>query len=102
MSNYAQPYYAHAPLGQAAPLPATSSSSSLQIPSSPQMTVLRVASVAAMGALAYHGYRRTGSWGWALAWGIGGGLVWPIALAVAIAQGYGKAPMRRNRKRSRR
>jgi hypothetical protein len=104
--SHAQPYYAYAPLGQApaAPVspPVTSASTSMQL-AAPQMTILRVASVAAMGALAYHGYRRTNSWGWALAWGIGGGIVWPIALAVAVAQGFGKsASMRRNRKRSRR
>jgi hypothetical protein len=66
------------------------------------MTILRLASVAAMGALAYHGYRRSGSWGWALAWGIGGGIVWPIALAVAVAQGFGRPGVRRNRGRRRR
>lgn len=99
-----QPYYARAPLGQspAAPVVPVTSSTAIQL-ASPQMTALRLASVAAMGALAYHGYRRSNSWGWALAWGIGGGIVWPIALAVAIAQGFGKsASMRRNRKRSRR
>jgi hypothetical protein len=105
MSNYAQaPYYARAPLGQtAAPVtPPTTPSTAIQL-ASPSMMALRVASVAAMGALAYHGYRRSNSWGWALAWGIGGGIVWPIALAVAVAQGFGKpAAMRRNRKRSRR
>ena len=103
--SHAQPYYARAPLGQSPAMPAVpvpSSSTAIQL-ATPQMTVLRVASVAAMGALAYHGYRRNSSWGWALAWGIGGGIVWPIALAVAIAQGFGKsARMRRNRKRNRR
>lgn len=47
--------------------------------------------VAALGALAYHGYRRNrGSWGWALTWGLLGGLVWPITGAVALAQGFGE------------
>lgn len=58
--------------------------------SSPAGIALRVASLAAIGALAYHGYRRNNSVGWALAWGIGGGIFWPIALPVAFAQGFGK------------
>lgn len=42
------------------------------------------------GTLAYHGYKRNNSWGWAVAWGIIGGAFWPIALPVAVAQGIGK------------
>jgi len=106
MSHHAKvPYYARAPLGQdtsTAPAPTTTSSSALAL-STPAGIAIRVASIGAMGALAYHGYRRTNSWGWALAWGIGGGLIWPVALAVALAQGFGKsASVSRNRGRRRR
>lgn len=45
----------------------------------------------ASGALVYHGYKRhEGSVGWSLVWGLLGGLVWPITLPIAFAQGIGK------------
>ena len=49
-----------------------------------------VASVLSTPVLAYHGYRRTGTVGNALLWGILGAIVWPITVPVALAQGYGK------------
>lgn len=54
-------------------------------------TSLRVASFASLVALTYHGYKRgRGSVGNALLWGILGGIVWPITLPIAVAQGFGK------------
>lgn len=49
-----------------------------------------VLSLAVGSALAYHGYKRTQSVGWAVAWGLGGGAVWPIMLPIALAQGFGR------------
>lgn len=63
----------------------------------------------AAGALgAYHGYRRTGSWGWAFGWGVFAGLLPFLAVPVAFAQGFGKPegkranPGRWRRRRGRR
>lgn len=47
-------------------------------------------SVAAAGASAYHGYKRTGSVGWAFGWFLFGGALPIFAVPVALAQGYGK------------
>jgi hypothetical protein len=44
----------------------------------------------ASAALAYHGYARDQSWLWALAWGVFGGAIWPLALPIALAQGFAK------------
>lgn len=106
MSNFA-PYYARGPLGQeAAPSPpATESSASAAIV--PMRSSLKslwgIAGTAAVAALAYHGYRRNNSVGWAVAWALLGGLVWPAGLAVAFAQGFGQPAVQRNRgRRSRR
>lgn len=52
--------------------------------------VLRIASLASLGALVYHGYKRNDSVGWALCWGLLGGIVWPITVPIAFAQGYAK------------
>lgn len=93
------PFYAHAPLGQASSSPPPPSS--LAVASAPVATVWRVAGTAASAALAYHGYKRTGSVGWALVWAIAGGLVWPAGLAIAFAQGFGRPAVRKNRRRSR-
>jgi len=41
-------------------------------------------------AMAYHGYKRTGSTLWALAWAVAGGITPPITSAIAVAQGFGK------------
>ena len=53
-------------------------------------TVASVLGVAGTGLGAYHGYRRTGSLGWTLAWAILGGLFPIITIPVAFAQGFGK------------
>ena len=42
------------------------------------------------GMGAYHGYRRTGSVGWTVAWALLGGLFPIITIPVAFAQGFGK------------
>ena len=44
----------------------------------------------AMGAAAYHGYKRNNSVGWALGWGLLAGINWPITVGVAAAQGFAK------------
>ncbi len=49
-----------------------------------------VASTLGSIALAYHGYKRTRSVGWAVGWAILGGMFWPIAVPIAVAQGFGK------------
>lgn len=48
--------------------------------------------LAGSGLGAYHGYRRhNGSVGWAIGWGVLGGLFPIITTGVALAQGYGRA-----------
>jgi hypothetical protein len=74
--------------------------------SQPVRTLMWVAGTASVGALAYHGYRRNSSIGWALVWGILGGALWPLALPISFAQGFGKPARaerntRRRRKRAR-
>lgn len=50
----------------------------------------RVLSYAGGAAAGYHGYKRTGSVAWSLAWGLLGAL-FPIPTnAIALAQGFGK------------
>lgn len=63
-------------------------------------TVMMVASTAASAALAYHGYKRNNSVGWAVGWFFLGGLFWPIAVPVALAQGFAKPRVKSNRRRS--
>lgn len=46
--------------------------------------------VASVGISAYHGYKRNNSTGWAIWWGLMGGLFPVITPAIAIAQGLGK------------
>jgi len=48
------------------------------------------ASIAGTAAGAYHGYKRNDSVGWAIAWGLLGGLFPIIVLPLAYAQGFGK------------
>lgn len=55
----------------------------------PLKLALAVAGVAGAGLCAYHGYRRTESIGWAVAWALAGSLVPVIAVPVAFAQGFG-------------
>jgi len=54
---------------------------------------------AATPVLAYHGYKRNNSVGWAVAWGLFGSMVWPITLPVAFAQGFAKPRVKPNRRR---
>ena len=49
-----------------------------------------VAGIASVGASAYHGYKRNNSVGWAIVWGLLGGLAPVITPAVAVAQGFGE------------
>lgn len=101
------PYYAQAPLGQApvppAPDPGAMPGSGVTLYGSPMYTVWRVAGLAAGAALAYHGYKRNNSIPWALAWAVFGGMMWPVGLGIAYAQGFAKpSRMRSNRSRRRR
>lgn len=100
MSHHA-PFYATAPLGQTTNAPLATQPVATDI-SAPLMMAWRVTGMAAGAALAYHGYRRNNSVGWALAWAVGGGIVWPVALAIAFAQGFGRPSLRKNRGRRRR
>jgi hypothetical protein len=45
---------------------------------------------AGAAAGAYHGYKRTGSVGWAIGWALLGGMFPVITIPVALAQGFGK------------
>lgn len=47
-------------------------------------------SAASVGLSAYHGYKRNDSIGWAIGWGVLGGLFPIITPAVALAQGFGQ------------
>lgn len=49
-----------------------------------------VGSMAGMVGGAYHGYKRNKSIGWAIGWGLLGGIFWPIAIPVMLAQGFAK------------
>lgn len=39
---------------------------------------------------AYHGYKRNQSVGWAFGWFLFGGILWPFALPLMFASGFGK------------
>lgn len=95
--------FAAAGLGQqtATPVPAVASTSTALTVSQPVRTAMYVAGTASVFALAYHGYKRNASIGWALVWGILGGAFWPLGVPIAIAQGYGK-PARSSRNRRKR
>jgi len=47
-------------------------------------------SVASVAMSTYHGYKRNDSIGWALWWGLMGGLFPVITPVIAIAQGFGE------------
>lgn len=57
---------------------------------SPWFQLWRIASIASTAACAYHGYKRNDSVGWAIGWGLLGGMFPVITPAIAVAQGYGK------------
>jgi hypothetical protein len=52
--------------------------------------VWAVVGAASVAASAFHGYRRNRSVGWALWWGLMGGIAPVITPAIAVAQGFGK------------
>jgi hypothetical protein len=71
-----------------------------EAPISPAMTaavatlyvVGAVGSTAGLALGAYHGYKRhNDSVGWAIGWGLFGSAIWPLALPIAYAQGFGEA-----------
>ena len=53
-------------------------------------TLATTLALAGTGLGAYHGYRRTDSVGWAIVWGLLGGLFPIITIPVAFAQGFGQ------------
>jgi hypothetical protein len=59
-------------------------------PNSGATAVWAALSIASTGASAYHGYKRNDSVGWAIVWGLLGGLFPVITPAVALAQGFGE------------
>lgn len=65
--------------------------------SSPTGIFWGVVSTVGMGLLTYHGYKRNnGSIGWALCWGLLGGIIWPVTVPIAFAQGLGKPKIKSN------
>jgi hypothetical protein len=56
----------------------------------PMMQALQLAVVVSSGACAYHGYKRNNSIWWAFWWSLAGGLFFPFAPIIAVAQGFGK------------
>lgn len=53
-------------------------------------TIAYVGSMAGTIGGAYHGYKRNNSVGWGIGWAVLGGLFWPIALPIMVAQGFGE------------
>jgi hypothetical protein len=51
---------------------------------------LRLASLVAGPLCAYHGYKRNDSVGWGVVWFLLGAVFWPVAVPIALAQGYGE------------
>jgi hypothetical protein len=58
-------------------------------PSAVQATYAAI-STASMALSAYHGYKRNDSVGWAVVWGLAGGLFPVLVPAIAVAQGFGE------------
>ena len=56
----------------------------------PWQTLASSIAVAGTALGAYHGYKRTGSVGWAIGWALLGGVFPFITIPVALAQGFGK------------
>jgi hypothetical protein len=52
--------------------------------------VWEVVSAASVGISAYHGYKRNNSVGWAIGWGLLGGMFPILVPTIALAQGLGK------------
>lgn len=59
-------------------------------PSTTLINLYSIASTAGVILGAYHGYRRNSSVGWAIGWGVLGGLFPFITIPISIAQGFGK------------
>lgn len=57
-------------------------------------SVWSVLATASAAICVVHGYRRTGSVGWALGWGLFGTLMPVIAPVLAIAEGFGEPEKR--------
>lgn len=53
-------------------------------------TAWTVLAAASTGISAYHGYKRNDSVGWAIVWGLLGGMFPIIVPAVALAEGFAK------------
>jgi hypothetical protein len=64
-------------------------------------TILKGIGVLSLPLLAYHGYKRNNSVGWAIAWALGS-IVWPVTLPIAFAQGFAKTRVTPNKRRGRR
>lgn len=76
------------PIGM--PLGAEASVTDVLIPPmSPAALFWSLLATAAAGASAYHGYKRNDSLGWAIVWGLLGGIAPIITVPVALAQGFG-------------
>lgn len=101
MSGYRMPRY-YAPDGGLPGLErlgATANGGGDQQKAGPLAKVYGVASLVSGPALAYHGYKRNDSVGWAIGWYFLGTMFWPIALPVAIAQGFAERKVNANRRR---
>ncbi len=46
--------------------------------------------MAGSGLCAYHGWKRNESYGWTVLWSIFGGVLPPLAVLIALLQGFGK------------
>lgn len=62
------------------------------------LKVLAAIELASVAASTYHGYKRTGSVGWALAWGAAGSIAPIITPTIAVAQGFAKPEHGKRRK----
>lgn len=60
------------------------------VTSSVLSTVYKAGAMVSGPACAYHGYKRNQSIGWALWWGFAGSVFFPVAPAIAFAQGFGQ------------
>lgn len=80
----------------ASPLGASQADTSAPTWSTPIKAGLWALSAVGAGACAYHGYKRnSGSVGWAIGWGVLGGLFPILTTVIAFAEGYAK-PLRRS------
>lgn len=73
----------------------------LQFRRSAWYSVYRIAQIAGVTTGAYHGYKRNDSVGWAVGWGVLGGMFPFVTIPVSLAQGFGKRKASKNRRRRR-